>query len=105
VQAKGYLMDLWKVDAMAPNSMEEFMINILLPEAIHTQEMATELMNYLLREHQMYIRIAYHGPSGILYTRLSSQIYLEMDDFVKLGDLVLQFCSSIGQAKTVASEA
>jgi selenocysteine lyase/cysteine desulfurase len=72
--AKHYRMDIWNVGAMAPDSLEEFMINIMLP--ISDVSVANELMYHSLRKHNMYIRVLYDKESGIVYTRLSSQIYL-----------------------------
>jgi selenocysteine lyase/cysteine desulfurase len=89
LEAKHYLMDLWNVDSIVPDSMEAFMVNMALPASISDQAVANDLKEYLLREHNMYIVVLFH--TDILFTRLSSQIYLEMSDFVRLGDLVQRY--------------
>jgi selenocysteine lyase/cysteine desulfurase len=91
LEAKHYLMDLWNVDSLVPDSMEEFMVNIALP--ISDKAVANGLKEYLLREHNMYIRILFR--EDILFTRLSSQIYLEMSDFVLLGELIQRYVQTM----------
>ena len=39
----------------------------------------------------MYVVIAKEPSSGYLFTRLSAQVYLEMQDFERLGMAVLEF--------------
>jgi selenocysteine lyase/cysteine desulfurase len=91
LQAKHHLVQVWNVVAMAPDSMEEFMINIGLPTAINTTTMGLELHDWLLQQHNIYMLVLCDKTSNLYYTRLSSQIYLEFGDFVKLGHLVLEF--------------
>ena len=83
------------------------MINIPLPyNTITNVSIANELMDYLLQQHNIYARIMpwkmnnddqnnnkiNDSESGYyFFTRLSSQIYLELSDFDKFGDAVLQF--------------
>jgi selenocysteine lyase/cysteine desulfurase len=120
LDAKHYLLQRWNVPSMFPNDMEVFMINVPLPESIANRTMATQLQEYLLDQHQFYVIVIpmwwlqppfeevdddQQGPvdAGMepqqqqplppqrFYTRLSAQIYLELSDFVQLGDLVLKF--------------
>jgi selenocysteine lyase/cysteine desulfurase len=91
--AKIYLMSLWDVPAMAPESLEEFMINIALP--LTDVATAKGLHAYLLSDHNMYAVIAFDTGSSFFYTRLSAQIYLEMSDFVRLGDAVLKYITNV----------
>lgn len=91
LSAKHYLMNLWKVQAMVPDHQEEFMINIQLPSGIDSVEKGKSLMEHLRTQHEIYMIALYDGPSGLFYTRLSAQIYLEMHDFERLGLLVLDF--------------
>jgi selenocysteine lyase/cysteine desulfurase len=91
LEAKHYLMDLWNADSLVPDSMEEFMVNIALP--ISDKAVANDLKEHLLREHNMYIVILFY--EDILFTRLSSQIYLEMSDFVLLGELVQRYVQTM----------
>lgn len=87
--ARRYLMKLWDACPFVPESMEEFMINIALPTKNAT--LAKEIQHLLLQNHAIYIVVAQEPTSGIIFTRLSSQIYLEMSDFTRLGELVLQY--------------
>ena len=96
LQAKHYLLELWNATALAPDSIEEFMINIELPAAINSPSKGLALHNYLLDHHNTYMLVL---GSGQQYTRLSSQIYLEMDDFQRLGDLVLKYITIMEEAQ------
>ena len=49
------------------------------------------MQDYLLHEHNIYMLVLEEKNSGMIYTRLSAQIYLEMADFAKLGALVAQY--------------
>ena len=100
LEAKHHLIKRWNISSkqiLVPDSMEEFMINVPLPEnTITTTSMANQLMTYLLEEHNIYARIMPwvlepDGVTGHFYTRLSSQIYLELSDFIRFGDAVLEF--------------
>lgn len=94
LDAKHYLMDLWNVTiALAPDEMEEFMINIPLPTSIgiDSKERGMALQEYLLKDHGVYMIVAFEPSSGLFYTRLSAQVYLELWDFQRLGHLVLDF--------------
>ena len=94
LSAKHYLMELWEVQAMVPDEMEEFMINIGLPVGIDSIEMGKALMEHLQTQHGIYMLALYDGPSGRFYTRLSAQVYLELQDFQRLGILVLDFVNN-----------
>ena len=77
---------------MAPDDIEDFMINIGLPVA--SVEEGKALQEWLLSEHDVYM-LALHDPgSGMFYTRLSAQVYLELEDFQRLGRLVLEFVAT-----------
>lgn len=91
IQAKQHLMGVWNSTPLVPDSMEEFMIHVQLPYPINAVERGTALMGYLLTHHNTYIRNLYDAGSGILYARLSAQVYLEMSDFEQLGTHVLEF--------------
>lgn len=91
MRAKHYLMKLWNVDALAPDSLEDYMINIGLP--ISDMEVGVAMKEYLLEHHNIYMLVLHDESSQMYYTRLSAQVYLEMSDFVLLGDLVLQYTS------------
>lgn len=95
MQAKAYLMSLWETPIpMAPNEMEEYMINVVLPiskDDKDKKEVGVALQRYLYDTHDMYVVIAEEPSSGLIYTRLSAQVYLEMSDFERLGKAVMDF--------------
>lgn len=101
LSAKHYLMGLWKVEAMVPDRMEEFMINIELPAGIDSIDAGKALMEDLETQHGIYMIALYDGPSGRFYTRLSAQVYLELEDFQRLGMLVLDFIEDYSYRATL----
>lgn len=97
MDAKAHLLTVWNATAIVPNSLEDFMINIELPKAIMSIAMGNALKAWLLDEHNIYMLALYDEGSDMFYTRLSSQVYLELSDFVRLGALVLDFTVLQGQ--------
>ncbi|KAG7344919.1 isopenicillin-N epimerase [Nitzschia inconspicua] len=95
LQAKSHLMQVWNTPIpMAPNDMEEYMINVILPiskDDENKTEVGLALQQWLYDQHDMYVVIAQEPSSGYIYTRLSAQVYLEMSDFIQLGNVVLEF--------------
>ncbi len=91
LQAKHFLMQLWNVTALAPDEMEDFMINLPLPIQ---KEQGTKLQEFLLHDHGIYMIVACEPSSEIVYTRLSAQVYLEFWDFERLGHLVWDFANN-----------
>ena len=87
--ARRYLLELWNTAPLVPESMEEFMINVGLP--ISDPTVAKELQQDLLEQHGMYAIVVQDHVSGMIYTRLSAQVYLEISDFQRLGQAVLDF--------------
>lgn len=95
LSARRYLLNLWNVTALTPESMEDFMFNICLPT--NDFKVALDLQKHLLNDHGIYIVVAKEPTSGMVFTRLSAQVYLEMSDFVRLGNAVLQYESQTFQ--------
>jgi hypothetical protein len=96
LRAKKYLIQLWNTRGLAPDSMEVYMINVVLPIDRYdpnATQVASALQGWLYEEMDMYVVIAREATSGYIYARLSAQIYLEMVDFERLGDAVLAFLS------------
>jgi selenocysteine lyase/cysteine desulfurase len=102
LQAKHYLMDLWKISKpLVPDALEEFMINVPLPtHVVNSTTQAKQLqVDYLLQQHGIYMIVLLEPTSGIYFTRLSAQVYLELWDFQRLGHLVLEFGNEQAQAQ------
>jgi len=92
VAAKNLLMDMWNhTTALAPDDMEEFMINIGLPLEIDSNEKARAFQAYMLKEHGVYMLTLHEQTSGTYYTRLSAQVYLDLWDFEHMGKLVMEY--------------
>ena len=87
--AGDYLTELWKTSRLSPPEFEAALFNVVLPTTDY--DLATQMQTDLLNDHGIYMLALLDQPTNIVYTRLSSQIYLERDDFVKLGDLVLDY--------------
>jgi selenocysteine lyase/cysteine desulfurase len=104
LQAKQYLMTLWNIKvSLAPDTMEEYMINIILPidrDSDNKHSVATDLQRWLYTQNNMYAIIAEEPSSGYIYTRLSSQIYLQFSDFQRLGAAVLEFLNGEDKQQT-----
>lgn len=56
---------------------------------------AKAMQAHLLKESNIYMLALEEKTSGMIYTRMSAQIYLEMTDFVKLGTLVAAYADSV----------
>jgi hypothetical protein len=67
----------------------------VLPAGIDSAAQGQALQSWLLTEHHMYRIVVYDATWNLTYTRLSAQVYLELSDFVRLGDLVLEFTARI----------
>jgi selenocysteine lyase/cysteine desulfurase len=91
-QAADELTTLWETRLLAPNDMQVMMINVELPTS--SFELAQRLQRHLLEEHNMYIIVLQEPRSKIVYTRLSAQIYLGIDDFRRLGLCVKDYLTS-----------
>ncbi|GMI31829.1 hypothetical protein TrCOL_g7462 [Triparma columacea] len=89
--AGDHLVEQWKTSRLSPKEFEAALFNVILPTTDY--ELATKMQTDLLNDHGIYMLALLDEESGIVFTRLSSQIYLEKADFVKLGDLVLEYLS------------
>jgi selenocysteine lyase/cysteine desulfurase len=87
--AGDYLVGLWGTRRLCPREMEAFMINVELPTT--DIEEAARMRVKMLEEEGVYMLVLRDEGSGIVYTRLSMQVYLEREDFVRVGELVLKF--------------
>ena len=57
-------------------------------------DLAMKMQGDLLNDHGVYMLSLKDEKTGIVYTRLSAQIYLDRDDFVKLGELVKKYLAA-----------
>lgn len=84
VQAGHYLAKTWGTEVLAEDSMVGPMTNVRLPST--DTALLNNLTNILFENHNMYIVV--YPLNNQYWTRLSAQIYLEMSDFVNLGEVV-----------------
>ena len=84
--AGDYLVGLWGTGRLSPQSYEANLFNIVLPTSSLTK--AVDCVEKLYETEGIYMLALKDELSGIVYSRFSSQIYLEMSDFVRVGELV-----------------
>jgi len=79
----------WGTKRLSNASFEANLVNVVLP----TQDInvALQMVADLLESDGVYMLALQDEASGIVFTRLSSQIYLEMADFEKMGNLVMKY--------------
>ena len=83
--AQRHLAEAWGTEALAPDAFVAAMCNVRLP--VDSFEQAWALAGVLLNKHDtMVVVFKYHGAAWL---RLSAQIFLEQQDVVELGQLVL----------------
>jgi isopenicillin-N epimerase len=82
-----FLADAWGTTFDPPEAMVPTMATIRLPEALgSTAAEALALRDRLLFEHR--IEVPVHAARGRLWTRISAQIYNDMEDIEQLGAVV-----------------
>ena len=92
-EAGDYLVDLWNTGRLSPSSYEANLFNIILPTK--DLQVATDMVQKLYDEEGIYMLALLDEKSGIVYSRFSSQIYLELSDFQKVGVLVKKYLVSL----------
>eukprot|EP00518_Triparma_eleuthera_P010005 CAMPEP_0182479306 /NCGR_PEP_ID=MMETSP1319-20130603/33945_1 /TAXON_ID=172717 /ORGANISM="Bolidomonas pacifica, Strain RCC208" /LENGTH=421 /DNA_ID=CAMNT_0024680723 /DNA_START=190 /DNA_END=1455 /DNA_ORIENTATION=- len=90
--ASAYLAELWGTSLLSPTQFQAALFNVMLPTSDF--DLATQMQSDLLNDHGVYFLSLKDEATGIVYTRLSAQIYLERDDFVKLGELVKDYLAA-----------
>ena len=88
--AGNYLSGVWNTTLLAPESVVGFMVDVGLPVRA---ENANALQTQLYDRYGMYITA--RQQDGLAFTRLSAQIFLEQDDFVLLGERVVEVARAI----------
>lgn len=79
----------WGTGLLCPDEMIGYMSNIFLPT--QTKEETVALQEILDKEHNVYIvtgKVKMHSGEERFFTRLSAQVYLTMDDFIHVCELV-----------------
>lgn len=89
INAGDYLAKLWNTSLMAPSSIHSMMINIVLPTKDFEKAKAMQIK--LLNEHKIYMIVLQEPFSKIVYTRLSAQVYLNLNDFKELGYIIKKY--------------
>jgi hypothetical protein len=87
-EGAAYLVDLWGTELGVPSSMTHAMTNIRLPTSNGT--LVGRLTHTIAREYDMEV-VVYQRPTGVFWTRVSTQIYHEMSDFHFLGQTILAY--------------
>lgn len=81
-----FLIQQWKTDYLVPVEMTAFMANVLLP--LQTQEEALLVQTQLMEKYKLSMvfgSVPHHElDKKVYFIRISSQIYLNMEDFHQL---------------------
>ncbi|GMI40777.1 hypothetical protein TeGR_g7438 [Tetraparma gracilis] len=88
-QAGDLLVAKWGTARLSDSSFEANLFNVILPTDDFA--LAQAMQEALLETDGIYMLALQDAASGIVYTRLSSQVYLELGDFDAVGDKVLAF--------------
>lgn len=81
--------DAWGTGLLCPNDMIGYMANVFLPT--QSKEETEALRDALDTKHNVYIpvgKVKMHTGEERYYTRLSAQVYLTMDDFCRICELL-----------------
>jgi len=89
VAAGNELATLWETEVLTDDSLVGPMVNVRLPT--YNASLANNLTNDLFEQYKMYIVVI--PLKGGFWTRLSGQVYLELNDFIKMGAIVKQMLS------------
>jgi len=85
--AESYLADFWKTEVMVPTYMTGMMSNVRLPVKDGNQMgwLKTQLLDEYNMQVSTYVMTNVVTKEESFWMRISAQIYLERDDFVRLG--------------------
>jgi len=85
------LIRKWKTKSMAPKTMTAGMVDVQLPSTASEDKLKT-LNQRMLTQYGLYIPVYRYPdrPGGAYWTRVSAQIFLELSDFIKMGDYVME---------------
>jgi len=95
--AGDYLTDKFNTMRLSPPEFEANLINIVLPT--DDFELASKMQQDLYDDHGVYMLALKDEPTGLVFTRLSTQIYLDKSDFVRVGDLIQEYLKTAETVK------
>lgn len=81
-----FLSDLWGTEVLEPESMTSWMTNVRWPT--DDAAVASAVSARLLSEYDTRLNV--FTLNGLVYSRISLQIYLTMEDVERVGALVMQ---------------
>lgn len=84
---------MWGTRRLSPPSMEAAMINVRLPTDDY--DVAQVVQREMLSRHGVYMLALRDAASGLIYTRLSAAVYLELADFERAGRQVLELVEEL----------
>jgi selenocysteine lyase/cysteine desulfurase len=96
--AEVYLCKRWGTQPIAPPHMTAAMSNPRLPNAMQDAEVVSKVQNALLDDYDSYVVMVQIG--GVWYARLSAQVYLGADDFIRLADNIDEILSGLQRDST-----
>jgi hypothetical protein len=88
-----FLSDLWGTEVLQPESMTGWMTNVRWPT--DDSAVASAVSAQLLSEYDTRLNI--FTLNGLVYSRVSLQIYLTKDDVERVGALVLELLDEAGR--------
>ena len=91
-EAGDVLCEMWNTTRLSPVEYEANMANVVLPADYET---ATQVVEQMLEEDNIYMLALRDEDSGIVYTRVSAQIYLELSDFEEAGRIFAERSKAI----------
>ena len=77
----------WNSSYLVPESMTAFMSNVILPIEAQTREVCSIIQKRLMEDNKIsmiYGEVTSSNNTKIFYTRISTQVYLDMNDFRQL---------------------
>lgn len=96
IKAGNMLATLWDTSLLVPEESSGYMVNVILPST--DADAISNMQSILDSTYHMYIvcsSVPNANSNGdvIYFTRLSAQVYLQMTDFILLGQLIPQLLS------------
>jgi isopenicillin-N epimerase len=93
-----YLSELWETEVLQPESMTAWMTNVRWPT--DDSAVASAVSARLLAEYDTRLNV--FTLNGLVYSRVSLQIYLTTEDVERVGGLVLELLEEAAQCRSGA---